>query len=68
MSIPAPFEVFQHHDGWRWHLIAACGRPLAYSTDAFPTDFAAAEAAKAARADMALRDALVDDQGGVPWA
>lgn len=68
MSIPAPFEVHRHHDGWRWHLIAPCGRPLAYSTVPFPTDFAAAEAARAARADMALRAALVDDHGGVPWA
>ncbi|MCW1985578.1 UNVERIFIED_ORG: hypothetical protein M2348_001310 [Sphingomonas sp. R1F5B] len=68
MSALAPFEVHKHHDGWRWHLIAACSRPLAYSTDAFPSDFAAAEAARAARADMALRAALVDADGEMAWA
>lgn len=60
MSIPAPFEVQRDEHGWHWCIIGPCGRPLVYTDDRFPDDFAAAEAAKEARASMADRAALVD--------
>lgn len=48
--IPAPFEVVPTADGFAWRLIGACGRPLVYSTDTFPSDRDAAIAAREARA------------------
>lgn len=50
MSIPSPFEVVPHGPAFRWRIIAGCGRTLAYDGIDYPTDIAAAAAAKAARA------------------
>lgn len=60
MSVPAPFEVIPSPAGFTWRLIAACGRTLVYTEDSYPTDLAAASAAKAARAVMHARAAMVD--------
>ena len=57
----APFEVERGPDGWRWRLIGPCGRTLAYDSEVYPTDLAAAEAAKAARTAMAERAEKVDE-------
>lgn len=51
--ISAPFEVVQKMHGFTWRLIGACGRPLVYTDKVYPTDIAAAESAKAARAEFA---------------
>lgn len=51
--IPFPFEVVPAEpDGFTWRIIGACGRPLLYSLERFPSDFAAASAAKAVRAHV----------------
>lgn len=61
--IPAPFEVLPSEDGFTWRLIAPCGRALVYSQETYPSDFAAADAAKAARAEHQARAVLVDEVG-----
>lgn len=60
MSVPAPFEVIPAPGGFVWRLIAACGRTLVYAQEIYPSDFAAADAAKAARADLHARARLID--------
>lgn len=60
MTVPAPFEVVPVPGGFSWRLIAACGRALVYPAETYPSDFAAADAAKAARAEMYARAQLVD--------
>lgn len=61
-AAPAPFEVIPVPGGFSWRLIGPCGRTLAYTADSFPTDFAAADAAKAARAVMHERAVRVDGE------
>lgn len=60
MSVPAPFEVIPVPGGYSWRLIAGCGRTLAYTAESYATDFAAADAAKVARAAMHERAVAVD--------
>lgn len=62
--IPFPFEVIPAEpDGFTWRIIGACGRALFYSLERFPSDFAAAEAAKSARARVGQIAQSVDDVG-----
>lgn len=50
-------EVIPHGNGFRWHMICAIGRILAYSTETFPCITTAADAAKAYRREFwALAD------------
>lgn len=58
--IPFPFEVIPTSQGFTWRIIGACGRPLVYTDEQYPSDFAAAEAAKSARAEMAEHAKMVD--------
>lgn len=66
MSAPAPFEVVPVAGGFSWRLIAACGRPLVYPQETYPSDFAAADAAKAARDDLHARARLIDGEAAHP--
>lgn len=66
MSLPAPFEVIAVPGGFVWRLIAACGRTLVYAQDTYSSDFAAAAAAKAARADLHARAKLIDGEVSHP--
>lgn len=59
--IPAPFEVVPTGDGFTWRLIGSCGRPLVYRAETYPTDFAAAQAARDARAEHHVRALQVDE-------
>lgn len=43
-------EVVAAGDGWTWVLLCARGRVLVYTDEIYPTDSAAADAAKAYRA------------------
>ncbi|WP_374412717.1 hypothetical protein [Novosphingobium colocasiae] len=61
MSVPAPFEVIPVDGGYTWRLISSCGRPLVYPQETYPNDFAAADAAKAARADLHARSSMIDE-------
>lgn len=63
MSGPASFEVLPAPDGYRWQLITAAGRPVVYSRETYPTDFAAAEAAKVARNRFDAHARQVDGGG-----
>ncbi|TCM21501.1 hypothetical protein EDF56_101165 [Novosphingobium sp. PhB165] len=60
MSVPAPFEVVPVDGGFSWRLIGSCGRALVYPQETYPSDFAAADAAKVARADLHARALLID--------
>lgn len=66
MSAPAPFEVIPVNGRYTWRLIAPCGRPLVYPQETYPSDFAAADAAKAARADLHARASLIDGEAHHP--
>lgn len=58
--IPFPFEVVPVGERFTWRIISACGRPLVYTDETYASDFAAAAAAKEARAGMAARAERVD--------
>ena len=61
MSIPAPFEVIPAEGGFTWSIIGPCGRVLVYTQETYPTDFAAAEAAKQSRALFSEIAASIDE-------
>lgn len=58
--IPFPFEVIPAGDSFTWRIIGADGRPLVYTDKQYPSDFAAADAAKIARETFAQRAKMVD--------
>lgn len=39
-------EVIPHGNGWRWRMIAACGRALVESFETFPCNISAFDHAK----------------------
>lgn len=61
--IPAPFEVIPAGDGFTWRLIGSCGRPLVYPLEIYPCGFAAADAAREARARFCETARVVDGVG-----
>lgn len=61
--MPAPFEVIPTDQGYSWQLIGGCGRTLVYSAAVYPSDHAAAEAARAARTRFATIAKEVDANG-----
>jgi hypothetical protein len=53
-------EVFLIGNRWAWRFIAACGRELLRSSETFPCDFSANDAAKRYRREFFAAAELID--------